>query len=62
MELYRRKMEKEAFANFVKEARSWPECKGLTLESFIIKPVQRICKYPLLLRVRSPPPTRLWPS
>lgn len=27
--------------------------RGLSLLSFIIKPVQRLCKYPLLLRVLS---------
>ena len=50
MDLYRRKMGKEAFANFVKTSASLPECKNLTLESFLIKPIQRICKYPLLIR------------
>src|SRR3990167_2876140 len=28
-----------------------PSCKGLFLQSFLIKPIQRVCKYPLLLRV-----------
>lgn len=28
-----------------------PECRSLTLKDMLIKPIQRICKYPLLLRV-----------
>nr|KAJ3419148.1 guanine nucleotide exchange factor 9 [Polyrhizophydium stewartii] len=27
-----------------------PECRGMDLSSFLLKPIQRICKYPLLLR------------
>ena len=26
-------------------------CKQLDMMSFLVKPVQRVCKYPLLLRV-----------
>ncbi|KAI3630459.1 hypothetical protein MIR68_011894 [Amoeboaphelidium protococcarum] len=35
---------------FLKEVYSRQEFGGLNLESFLLKPVQRICKYPLFLR------------
>jgi RhoGEF domain/SOS1/NGEF-like PH domain len=38
------------FAKLVEAAAQDPECEGLPLMSFLIKPVQRLCKYPLLLR------------
>lgn len=39
------------FTTFISESILNPECRGLSLLSFLIKPIQRICKYPLLLKV-----------
>ena len=39
------------FVAFLDQCMLNPECRGLTLFSFLIKPIQRICKYPLLLKV-----------
>ncbi|EGG16305.1 RhoGEF domain-containing protein [Cavenderia fasciculata] len=36
--------------SFFNDIYSKPELRGMNLHSFLIKPVQRICKYPLLLR------------
>ena len=41
-----------AFGAFVNECLANPRARGLSFFAFLIKPVQRICKYPLLLRVR----------
>jgi len=38
------------FREFLQTAQALPQTKGLSLLSFLIKPVQRICKYPLLIR------------
>lgn len=39
-----------AFASFCEEVRKVPECRGLSFDAFIIKPLQRLCKLPLLFR------------
>eukprot|EP01090_Pellita_catalonica_P021835 TRINITY_DN827_c0_g1_i3.p2 TRINITY_DN827_c0_g1~~TRINITY_DN827_c0_g1_i3.p2 ORF type:complete len:424 (-),score=94.27 TRINITY_DN827_c0_g1_i3:2221-3492(-) len=38
------------FAVFLAYTQAKPESRSLDLNSFLIKPVQRVCKYPLLLR------------
>lgn len=38
------------YEKFLKEAQSESSCKGLSLYDYLIKPVQRLCKYPLLFR------------
>lgn len=43
----------KAFAEFIHHANLNQRNHRLTLRDYLIKPVQRICKYPLLLRVRS---------
>ena len=38
------------FKQFEEEALKKTECRLMDLQSFLLKPVQRICKYPLLIR------------
>jgi hypothetical protein len=40
-----------AFESFLKKCFWAPQCRKLDFESFLIKPLQRLCKYPLLLKV-----------
>eukprot|EP01102_Stenamoeba_stenopodia_P020716 TRINITY_DN8187_c0_g1_i1.p1 TRINITY_DN8187_c0_g1~~TRINITY_DN8187_c0_g1_i1.p1 ORF type:complete len:593 (-),score=95.56 TRINITY_DN8187_c0_g1_i1:18-1796(-) len=42
--------ESEPFAAYLKECSAKPECRHMLLSDFLIEPLQRICKYPLLLR------------
>eukprot|EP01114_Cavostelium_apophysatum_P015535 TRINITY_DN4249_c0_g1_i1.p1 TRINITY_DN4249_c0_g1~~TRINITY_DN4249_c0_g1_i1.p1 ORF type:complete len:916 (+),score=312.20 TRINITY_DN4249_c0_g1_i1:107-2854(+) len=44
------KKEKKDFAQFLVNTEKRTECQGLNLLGYLIKPVQRICKYPLLFR------------
>eukprot|EP01156_Anaeramoeba_ignava_P010083 Anaeramoba_ignava/a478821_33.p1 GENE.a478821_33~~a478821_33.p1 ORF type:complete len:749 (+),score=244.33 a478821_33:215-2461(+) len=42
---------KDSFENFLQHQKETiPECKGLGVLDFLIKPIQRICKYPLLFK------------
>ncbi|XP_060025714.1 intersectin-2 isoform X4 [Lagenorhynchus albirostris] len=38
------------FKEFLKRLASDPRCKGMPLSSFLLKPMQRITRYPLLIR------------
>eukprot|EP01121_Diplochlamys_sp_Union-15-3_P011158 TRINITY_DN3200_c0_g2_i5.p1 TRINITY_DN3200_c0_g2~~TRINITY_DN3200_c0_g2_i5.p1 ORF type:complete len:260 (-),score=49.27 TRINITY_DN3200_c0_g2_i5:2-754(-) len=40
----------QKFAKLLERNSALPECKGLALKDYTIKPVQRLCKYPLLFR------------
>ena len=40
------------FRKFLEDCSRQPQCRNLDLPGFLIKPVQRICKYPLLIKVR----------
>lgn len=44
------KAKNPAYASFLDECMADPRCRGLTLQSYLIKPIQRLCKYPLLLK------------
>jgi hypothetical protein len=39
---------------FLESIQSRKECKNLDLESYLIKPMQRLTKYPLLIQARLP--------
>ncbi|KAI9306807.1 Dbl homology domain-containing protein [Cunninghamella echinulata] len=36
--------------SYLKARSQWPECRNLTLQSFLLKPIQRLMKYPLFFK------------
>ena len=48
--LKRCRREHRSFDSFLTEQSRRKECKGLPLEAFLIKPIQRLTKYPCALR------------
>ncbi|XJO78856.1 hypothetical protein BDV3_003234 [Batrachochytrium dendrobatidis] len=40
----------KSVAKFLDQCAQQPECRNLNLANFLLKPVQRVCKYPLFLR------------
>lgn len=41
----------EEFKEYLKQAQRLDACRKLDIQSFLIQPLQRLCKYPLLLKV-----------
>lgn len=39
-----------AFSKFINEAMNYPRCCSLDLATFLLEPVQRLARYPLLLK------------
>ncbi|KAH6583550.1 hypothetical protein BASA61_007950 [Batrachochytrium salamandrivorans] len=40
----------KSVAKFLDQCAQHPDCRNLNLANFLLKPVQRVCKYPLFLR------------
>eukprot|EP01125_Pyxidicula_operculata_P005532 TRINITY_DN1955_c0_g5_i2.p1 TRINITY_DN1955_c0_g5~~TRINITY_DN1955_c0_g5_i2.p1 ORF type:complete len:604 (-),score=105.66 TRINITY_DN1955_c0_g5_i2:816-2627(-) len=48
--LSKHKKKKKELEMFDQEQSEKPECRGLYLKDYLIKPIQRLCKYPLLFQ------------
>ncbi|KAI8393704.1 Dbl homology domain-containing protein [Radiomyces spectabilis] len=43
-------IEEDPLGIFIKNRMNWPECRNLTLQAFLLKPIQRLMKYPLFFK------------
>lgn len=48
--LMRKMTESQPLLDFLTQAKSKPSCRGLDLSSFLLQPLQRITRYPLLIK------------
>ncbi|KAG0287292.1 Intersectin 1 (SH3 domain protein), partial [Dissophora globulifera] len=48
--LAKRMSESRLLLDFLTQAKSKPECRGLDISSFLLQPLQRITRYPLLIK------------
>ncbi|KAF9965835.1 hypothetical protein BGZ70_003982, partial [Mortierella alpina] len=48
--LTRRMAESRLLMEFMKHAKSIPSCRGMDISSFLLQPLQRITRYPLLIK------------
>lgn len=51
------KAKNKKFQKFCQDNKLVPETRELEIDSFVVLPVQRICKYPLLFKVCLLPPS-----
>ena len=54
--------ENQEFGKFVEAVKARDECKKQALDSFLIKPFQRVCRYPLLLKELLKATPQDWPD
>lgn len=52
----------QLFVQFCNLCKTLPECKGLGLDSYLIKPFQRVCRYSLLLKELDKQTPSSWPT